>query len=89
MDDGLIVDQVLGENRRISGELSFNVDLGYRVHQGEVLGRVKDTLITGNVYQALNQLMGLGNDNQWNDIYYSPSLLLSGFSVVPQIAVDS
>lgn len=82
MEDGLIVDQVLGETRRISGDLSFNVDLGYRVQQGEIIGRVKDTLITGNVYRALNQLIALGNDNQWNDIYYSPSLLVSGFSIV-------
>jgi PmbA protein len=82
MDDGLIVDQVLGETRRISGDLSFNVDLGYRVQKGEILGRVKDTLITGNVYKALNQVIALGNDHQWNDIYYSPSLLVSGFSIV-------
>jgi PmbA protein len=82
MDDGLIVDQVLGETRRISGDLSFNVDLGYRVQKGEIRGRVKDTLISGNVYKALNQVIALGNDHQWNDIYYSPSLLVSGFSIV-------
>ena len=88
MDDGIIVDQILGENRRVNGDLSFNVDLGYRVQHGEVQGRVKDILMTGNVYQALNQVIALGNDNQWNDIYFSPSLLLNGFSVVPRIAVE-
>ncbi|MEM9136085.1 MAG: TldD/PmbA family protein [Cyanobacteria bacterium P01_F01_bin.42] len=88
IDDGLIVDQVLGETRRVSGDLSFNVDLGYRVQQGQVQGRVKDTVIRGNVYQALNQLIALGNDNQWNDIYYSPSLLVAGFSVIPRVEIQ-
>lgn len=54
LDDGLIVDQMLGGSG-ISGDFSINVDLGYRVQNGQVIGRVKDTMVAGNVYTALKQ----------------------------------
>lgn len=87
IDDGLIVDQLLGATRRLSGELSFHVDLGYRVQHGTVQGRIKNVAVTGNVYHALQRLIALGNDNQWNNIYYSPSLLVEGFSVISPATV--
>ena len=45
MDDGLIVDQMLGGGSGISGDFSINIDLGYRVQNGQVIGRVKDTMV--------------------------------------------
>lgn len=81
MENGLIVDQVLGESTSITGELSVNVDLGFRVQAGEVIGRVKDTMVTGNVYRVLQQVLALGNDNQWCGSYYTPSVLVDGLSV--------
>ncbi|MHC5720777.1 MAG: metallopeptidase TldD-related protein, partial [Nostoc sp.] len=61
LDNGLIVDQMLGSGGSISGDFSINVDLGYRVQNGQVIGRVKDTMVAGNVYTALKQLLALGN----------------------------
>ncbi|MCG6134854.1 MAG: TldD/PmbA family protein [Nostoc sp. LLA-1] len=80
MDDGLIVDQMLGGGNGISGDFSINIDLGYRVKKGQVIGRVKDTMVAGNVYTALKQLVALGGDADWNGSCYTPSLIVEGLS---------
>jgi PmbA protein len=81
VQDGLIVDQVLGEAGSISGDFAINVDLGYRVKGGKVVGRVKDTLVSGNVYQALQQVIALGKDVAWHGSCHTPSILVEGLSV--------
>jgi PmbA protein len=81
LSDGLIVDQMLGGGGSISGDFSINVDLGYRVRNGEVIGRVKDTMVAGNVYTALKQLVALGGDADWNGSCYTPSLIVEGLSI--------
>jgi PmbA protein len=78
--DGLIVDQMLGGGGSISGDFSINVDLGYRVKHGQVLGRVKDTMVAGNIYTALKQLVALGSDAEWNGSCYTPSVIVEGLS---------
>ena len=80
MDDGLIVDQMLGGGGGISGDFSINIDLGYRVQSGEVTGRVKDTMVSGNIYTALKLLVKLGGDAEWNGSCYTPSLIVDGLS---------
>ena len=80
MDDGLIVDQMLGGGGGISGDFSINIDLGYRVKGGQVIGRVKDTMVSGNIYTALKQLVKLGADADWNGSCYTPSLIVDGLS---------
>ncbi|MEL6930520.1 MAG: TldD/PmbA family protein [Cyanobacteria bacterium J06600_6] len=82
LDNGIIVDQMLGGGADISGDFSVNVDLGYRVENGKVTGRVKDTAISGNVYQILKQIVALGNDSVWNGSCFTPSLIVEGISVV-------
>lgn len=80
LDDGLIVDQMLGSGGGLSGDFSINVDLGYRIQNGQVIGRVKDTMVAGNVYTALKQLVKLGGDADWNGSCYTPSLIVEGLS---------
>ncbi|ASC70751.1 Metalloprotease TldD [Halomicronema hongdechloris C2206] len=80
LDHGLVIDQILGSGGGISGEISINVDLGYRVHQGEILGRVKDTMVAGNIYTALKHIQALGADAAWNGACYTPSVVVAGLS---------
>jgi PmbA protein len=80
LDDGLVVDQLLGGGAGISGDFSVNIDLGYRVHKGQIVGRVKDTMIAGNVYTVLKQVVALGDDADWNGPCYTPSLIVEGIS---------
>jgi PmbA protein len=82
LEEGLIVDQMLGGGAGISGEFSVNVDLGFRVQKGEIVGRVKDTMVAGNVYTALKNLIDLGQDGAWNGYCYTPSVLVEGVSTI-------
>ena len=82
LDYGIIVDQILGGGADISGDFSVNVDLGYRVTQGEVVGRVKDTAIAGNVYSLLQEIVALGSDRYWQGSCYTPAVIIEGLSVV-------
>lgn len=67
IEEGLLVDQVMGAwaGNTLAGEFSGNVHLGYRVERGEIVGRVKDTMVAGNVFQALGTIAGLGKDLHW------------------------
>lgn len=80
LDDAIVVDQMLGGGAGISGDFSINVDLGYRIRNGEITGRVKDTMVAGNVYTVIKQLMELGGDADWNGSCYTPSVILGGLS---------
>ncbi|MGK7894992.1 MAG: TldD/PmbA family protein [Xenococcus sp. (in: cyanobacteria)] len=82
LDQGIIVDQILGGGADISGEFSINVDLGYLVRNGEVVGRTKDTAIAGNVYNILKEIVALGGDRLWNSSCYTPAVIIEGLSVV-------
>jgi PmbA protein len=82
LNQGLIVDQLLGDSADISGDFSVNIDLGFLVNQGEIQGRIKDTMLAGNVYQALNKVGDLGNDLIWSGSYYTPSVIIDDLYVV-------
>ncbi|MEL6494077.1 MAG: TldD/PmbA family protein [Cyanobacteria bacterium J06623_7] len=82
LGNGIIIDQLLGGGGDISGDFSANVDLGYRVVNGKITGRIKDTAIAGNVYQILQQPVILGRDRIWNGSCYTPSMIVEGISVV-------
>ena len=62
--DGLVVERLLGagQSNILGGDFKANLLLGYRVHNGEVVGRVKDTLISGNVYSVLGDVQELENE---------------------------
>lgn len=81
LDSGIIIDQILGSGAGMSGDFSINVELGYRVKNGEILGRVKDTMVSGNVYTALKQILAVGADSDWNGPCSTPSVIVEGLSV--------
>ena len=82
LDEAIIIDQMLGGGAGISGDFSVNVELGYRIHQGEIQGRIKDTMVAGNVYTALKHLIDIGDDAEWNGSCYTPSVIVEGLSAI-------
>jgi len=84
MKEGLVVEQVIGagQGNILGGDFSGNVLLGYKVENGEIVGRVKDTMIAGNVYQVLKELLGIGQETRWvRGILQTPPLYCSSVSV--------
>ena len=64
---GLVVEQLLGagQGNVLGGEFSGNVLLGYAVRNGEIVGRVKDTMIAGNLYEVLKEIAAIGRESRW------------------------
>lgn len=81
LEDAIVIDQILGGGADITGDFSVNLDLGYRIRQGEIVGRLKDTMVAGNVYTLLHQIEEIANDATWNGDCHTPSLLVSGLSI--------
>ncbi len=67
MGEGLVVERLLGagQSNILGGEFNANVLLGYKVEAGKVVGRVKDCMVSGNVYRALSNLVGIGSEGRW------------------------
>ncbi|ANV84088.1 peptidase C69 [Picosynechococcus sp. PCC 7003] len=82
LDTAIVVDQILGGDADLSGDFSVNIDLGYQVRQGQITGRIKDTLVTGNVYEALKQVIEVGGDRRWQGSCYTPCIALESLSIV-------
>ena len=83
IEDGLLVDDLIGvgQGNVISGAFSHPVGLAYRVRHGEIVGRVKNAAVAGDVYELLKRVGGFGNDGRWLGARWSPSVLLEGVSV--------
>jgi len=82
--EGLIVERLIGadQGNLLGGDFGGNVLLGYKVENGRIVGRVKDTMISGNIYQVLARLLGVGSEARWVDgVLRTPHLYCSGLSV--------
>jgi PmbA protein len=86
--EGLLVDFVLGlgQGNISSGEFSNNVAVAFKIEGGKVVGRVKDTMIAGNVYDLLkNHLIAVGDRPQWANVrlaLHTPPIAVDAVSVV-------
>jgi PmbA protein len=65
--EGLVVEQLIGEGQGnvLGGDFSGNVLLGYKIENGKLVGRVKDTMVFGNVYQVLKDIPAIGSETKW------------------------
>lgn len=64
---GLLVHDYLGlgQGNPINGEFSANVFLGYKIENGEIVGRVKDVMLAGNAYAALKNIAAISQEREW------------------------
>jgi PmbA protein len=65
--EGLVVEQLMGaeQGNILGGEFSGNVLLGYKIENGKIVGRVKNTMVSGNVYQILKDIAAFGKEAKW------------------------
>jgi len=78
LERGLIVDQTLGsgQSNTLAGEFSVNVSLGFLVERGEVVGRIKDCMVAGNVYELLAKPEGISRERQWLGSDHWPAICI-------------
>ena len=82
--EGLMVEQLMGASQTnvLGGEFSGNVLLGYKIENGEIVGRVKDTVVSGNIYKILEKLIGIGSEARWiGSAIFTPALCCSNLTV--------
>ncbi len=82
--EGLVIEYVMGASQGniLGGDFSGNVLLGYMVKNGKIVGRVKNTMVSGNIYQILKEIAAVGNDARWvGGFLNSPSLYCPSLSV--------
>ncbi|MEN3202401.1 MAG: TldD/PmbA family protein [Atribacterota bacterium] len=67
IEEGLVVDSLLGlgQSNVASGVFSCGVQLGFYVKGGEIQGRVKNVMISGNAYDVLKNIKEVSRDSQW------------------------
>ena len=66
VERGIVVQQLLGagQGNQLGGEFRANLSLGFLIESGEIAGRVKDTMISGNVYDVLDRIDAISSDTQ-------------------------
>jgi len=80
---GLLVDELLGagQSNTLAGEFSANVNLGYLIADGEIVGRVKDTMLAGNIFEAFNNIAAIGDRQLLKGSLLAPHLCLDALDV--------
>jgi len=85
IDEGLLVEDALGlgQGNVISGAFSNSLSLAFKIEKGEIVGRVKDVSIAGDVYDLLQDVAAVSRETEW--VYYNfnlPYILLPNMNVV-------
>jgi len=82
--EGLVIEQLMGaeQGNILGGDFSGNVLLGYKVESGKIVGRVKNTMVSGNVYQLLKEISAIGSRAKWvGGVVNTPPLYCPHLSV--------
>ena len=65
--EGLLIENLMGaeQGNILNGDFSGNVLLGFKIENGKITGRVKNTMVAGNVYKMLADIAAIGSDVKW------------------------
>ncbi len=80
---GLLIEAALGagQSNVLAGAFSVNVELGFLVENGEIVGRVKDCMLAGNAFDAFNRIRDLSAETEWHGSAELPYVCFESLSV--------
>jgi PmbA protein len=84
IEEGILVEDLLslGQGNIISGAFSNPIALAFKIEKGQIVGRVKDLSIAGNVYDLLKEVTAVSREAQWvYNSLYSPYVLIPEMNV--------
>jgi PmbA protein len=84
IQEGLLIEQLMGaeQGNILGGDFSGNVLLGFKIENGKIVGRVKNTMVSGNVYLVLKNIVALGREAKWvGGGIYTPHIYCPALSV--------
>ncbi|HTX91283.1 MAG TPA: metallopeptidase TldD-related protein [Anaerolineales bacterium] len=82
--EGILVEDLLGlgQGNIISGAFSNPLALAFKIENGEIVGRVKDLSIAGNVYDLLKEGITVSRESQWvYSTFHAPYILVPEMNV--------
>jgi PmbA protein len=84
IDEGILVEDLLGlgQGNILSGAFSNPLAVALKIEKGEIVGRVKDLSIAGNVYDLLKNVASVSREAQWvYGNFFTPYILLPEMNV--------
>ncbi|MCX8029106.1 MAG: TldD/PmbA family protein [Brevinematales bacterium] len=83
VDRGLIVYQILGggQSNINAGEFSVNIETGFYIENGKVVGRIKDTMLFGNVFDIFKRIIAISKEVKAVGNYFLPYIMFDGINV--------
>jgi len=83
IDYGIVVHSVIGggQSNLLAGDFSLNIGLGFLIEKGEIVGRVKDTMVAGNVYDCFNRVYAVSRDTEALGPYILPYIAFEKLNV--------
>ena len=84
IDQGILVENLLGlgQGNIISGAFSNPLALAFKIEKGEIVGRVKDLSIAGNIYDLLKNVAAISQETQWvYSTFHAPYILIPEMNV--------
>lgn len=88
---GLLVTGVMGAHTGniIQGEFSLNISSGFLIEDGKITGKVKGSMIAGNIYELFKTIEGIGSEYEvmrsiFYHMGYSPMVLFGEANIVGQ-----
>jgi PmbA protein len=85
IDHGLLVEDLLGigQGNIISGAFSNPLSLAFLIEKGEIVGRVKNASIAGNIYDLLKNVAAVSSESFWvYQGFLAPYMLLPNMNIV-------
>ena len=82
IDKGIVAEQFigLGQSNTLNGDFSANLDLAFLVENGEIKGRLKDCMISGNVYDLMKGEIKTSREMERKGSNLLPYIYLDGVS---------
>jgi PmbA protein len=89
IDEGILVESLLGlgMGNTISGAFSNPLDLAFKIEKGEVVGRVKDLSIAGNIYDLFKDVAAISQEAQWNYNFFYAPYVFAPYVLLPEMNV--
>lgn len=84
IEEGILVEDLLGlgQGNIISGAFSNPLALAFKIEKGEIVGRVKDMSIAGNIYDLLTNISAISRETEWvYSTFCAPYILLPELNV--------
>jgi PmbA protein len=67
--------------------VSNPLDLAFKIEKGEIVGRVKDLSIAGNVYDLLKDIAAVSQEAQWNYNFFYTPYVCAPYVLIPEMNV--